>query len=216
MEFLSHIIDFILHVDLYLKAIVEQYATYTYLILFLVLFIETGIVAMPFLPGDSLLFAAGGLAATGSLNVYILFVILFLGAVLGDTLNYHIGKYIGPQIFKRENSILFHKEHLMRAEAFYEKHGKKTIIIARFIPIIRTFAPFVAGIGRMSYKIFLLYNVVGGFLWCALFVFGGYLFGNIPWVQENFGILIITIIVISLIPVVKELIVHLRSKKRAA
>lgn len=211
---LSQFLDIVLHLDEYLQLIVQQYATLTYVILFLILFIETGFVAIPFLPGDSLLFAAGTIAATGSLKVDVVFFAMFAGAVLGDTLNYHIGKYIGPQIFKRENSILFHKEHLVKAEAFYEKHGKKTIIIARFIPIIRTFAPFVAGIGKMNYKTFLIYNVIGGLLWCVLFIFGGYWFGNLPIVQDNFGFIIIAIIILSTIPIIKEVIVHFLSKKR--
>lgn len=211
---LSQFLDIVLHLDEYLQLIVQQYATLTYVILFLILFIETGFVAVPFLPGDSLLFAAGTIAATGSLQIDIVFFVMFAGAVLGDTLNYHIGKYIGPQIFKKENSILFHKEHLVKAEAFYEKYGKKTIIIARFIPIIRTFAPFVAGIGKMQYKKFLIYNVVGGLMWCALFVFGGYWFGNLPIVQDNFGFIIIAIIILSTIPIIKEVVVHFLSKKR--
>ncbi len=211
---LSQFLDIVLHLDEYLQLIVQQYETLTYVILFLILFIETGLVAVPFLPGDSLLFAAGTIAATGSLKVEIIFFAMFAGAVLGDALNYHIGKYIGPQIFKRENSIFFHKKHLIKAEAFYEKYGKKTIIIARFIPIIRTFAPFVAGIGKMKYNTFLIYNVVGGLFWCALFIFGGYWFGNLPVVQENFGFIIIAIIVLSTIPIIKEIIVHFLAKKR--
>ena len=183
---LSPIVDAILHVDAYLQFIVNEYSTMTYLLLFLVIFLETGIVITPFLPGDSLLFAAGALAAVGYLKIGILFIIVFIAAVIGDTLNYHIGKYIGPKIFKRESSLFFNKKYLVRAQAFYEKHGKKTIILARFIPIIRTFAPFVAGIGLMKYKIFLFYNVIGAFLWCSLFVFGGFLLGNIPWVKEHF------------------------------
>lgn len=210
---IAQFIDFVLHLDKYLQLIVSQYENLTYVILFSILFIETGFIVVPFLPGDSLLFAAGALAATGALEVEIIFAAMFAGAVLGDTLNYHIGKYIGPQIFKKENSILFHKEHLVRAEAFYEKYGKKTIILARFIPIIRTFAPFVAGIGRMNYKIFLIYNVVGGLIWCVLFVFGGYWFGNLPFVQENFGLIIIAIIFLSITPVIKEVIVHVAGKK---
>ena len=194
------IIEVILHIDKYLQAIVNEYSIATYVLLFLIIFFETGIVVTPFLPGDSLLFAAGALAATGSFNIEILFIIILTAAVLGDALNYQIGKYIGPKIFKKESSLLFHKEHLVRAQAFYEKHGKKTIILARFIPIIRTFAPFVAGIGTMSYRVFLAYNFIGAVLWCSFFIFGGFLFGNIPWVKEHFGLLIITIIFISLLP----------------
>lgn len=205
---LFQIIEVILHIDKYLQAIVQEYSTLTYILLFLIIFLETGIVVTPFLPGDSLLFAAGALAATGSFNIWILFIIIFFAAVLGDAFNYHLGKYIGPRVFKRKSSLLFHKEHLVRAQAFYEKHGKKTIILARFIPIIRTFAPFVAGIGVMSYRVFLAYNLIGAALWCSLFIFGGFLFGNIPWVKEHFGLLVIAIILISLVPLLKEIVVH--------
>ena len=208
------IIEVILHIDKYLQAIVNEYSIATYVLLFLIIFFETGIVVTPFLPGDSLLFAAGALAATGSFNIEILFIIILTAAVLGDALNYQIGKYIGPKIFKKESSLLFHKEHLVRAQAFYEKHGKKTIILARFIPIIRTFAPFVAGIGTMSYRVFLAYNFIGAVLWCSLFIFGGFLFGNIPWVKEHFGLLIITIIFISLLPLLKAIIVHFLMKRK--
>ena len=208
------IIEVILHIDKYLQAIVNEYSIATYVLLFLIIFFETGIVVTPFLPGDSLLFAAGALAATGSFNIEILFIIILTAAVLGDALNYQIGKYIGPKIFKKQSSLLFHKEHLVRAQAFYEKHGKKTIILARFIPIIRTFAPFVAGIGTMSYRVFLAYNFIGAVLWCSLFIFGGFLFGNIPWVKEHFGLLIITIIFISLLPLLKAIIVHFLMKRK--
>ena len=207
------LLEFILHIDKYLAAIVNQYSTLAYAILFLIILIETGIVVMPFLPGDSLLFAAGALAATGSFQIHLLFLIIFIAAVLGDTLNYHLGKFIGPKIFTKESSLFFHKEHLARAQHFYEKNGKKTIILARFIPIIRTFAPFVAGIGAMPYVIFLTYNIVGGAFWSALFIFGGYWFGNIPIIKENFGLLIIAIILISLAPLAKEVICHFFIKK---
>ena len=207
------IFEFILHIDKYLQTMVSQYSTLTYVILFLIIMCETGVVVMPFLPGDSLLFAAGALAATGSFNIYTLFILIFMAATIGDTLNYHIGKFIGIKIFTKESSLFFHREHLVRAQHFYEKHGRKTIILARFIPIVRTFAPFVAGIGVMPYKIFLMYNIIGGALWSALFIFGGFFFGNIPAVKENFGLLIIGIIFISLIPIVKELIFHFLPKK---
>lgn len=208
------IIEIILHLDKYLQVIVNEYSAMTYVFLFLIIFLETGIIVVPFLPGDSLLFVAGALAATGSFKIGILFLVIFIAAVLGDTLNYHIGKFIGPRIFKKESSLLFHKEHLVHAQKFYEKHGKKTIILARFIPVIRTFAPFVAGIGTMSYKIFLAYNIIGAALWCFLFIFGGFLFGNIPWVKENFGLLILAIIFVSLIPLAKEVITHFLLQKR--
>ena len=207
-------IEVILHIDKYLQTIVNEYSVMTCVLLFLIIFFETGIVVTPFLPGDSLLFIAGALAATGSFNLMLLFIIIFIAAVLGDTFNYNIGKYIGPKIFKKESSLLFHKKHLMRAQIFYEKHGKKAIILARFIPIIRTFAPFVAGIGTMPYRTFLLYNVMGAALWCGLFIFGGFLFGNIPWVKEHFGLLVISIIVISLLPLLKLIIVHFLSKRK--
>ena len=207
------IFDVLLHIDKYLQAIASQYSTLTYAILFLVIFLETGIVITPFLPGDSLLFAAGALAAIGAFKIGLLFFVIFIAAVLGDAINYHIGKFIGPKIFRKESSLFFQREHLVRAQEFYHKHGKKTIILARFVPIIRTFAPFVAGIGVMPYRIFLFYNIIGAFLWSALFVFGGYLFGNIPIVQENFGIFVIVIIFISLIPLIKEIIVHFLKKK---
>jgi len=206
-------LDIILHLDKYLQLIVNQYSFLTYGILFLVIFLETGVIVAPFLPGDSLLFTAGALASSGAFNIVILFLVIFVAAVLGDTLNYHLGEKIGPKVFKKESSVFFHKDHLLKAEAFYEKHGKKTIILARFIPIIRTFAPFVAGIGKMAYPVFLAYNVIGALLWCTLFIIGGYLFGNIPWIKNNFGLFIITIIIISFIPVLKEVITHFQEKR---
>ncbi len=211
---LPQIIDVIIHVDQYLQFIVNEYSTMTYLILFLIIFLETGIVIAPFLPGDSLLFAAGAIAALGYLKVGMLFIIVFIAAVLGDALNYHIGKYIGPKIFRKESSFFFNKEYLIKAQKFYEKHGKKTIILARFIPVIRTFAPFVAGIGSMPYRIFLIYNVIGAFLWCSLFIFGGFLLGNIPWVKEHFEFLVIGIILVSMIPLIKEIISFLSKRKK--
>ncbi len=207
-------LQFILHLDAVVKSIAQEYALLAYVLLFLIIFFETGIVVTPFLPGDSLLFAVGALAASGVLRIDVLLVTVFVAAVLGDTLNYHIGKHVGPRVFRKENSFLFHKEHLIRAQAFYHKHGAKTIVIARFIPIIRTFAPFVAGIGVMKYRTFIGYNILGAFLWCTLFVIGGFLFGNIPFVQENFSLLIILIIVLSVIPLVKEFIVHVVQKKK--
>lgn len=205
--------EVLLHIDKYLQVIVNQYSVLTYAILFLVIFLETGIVVTPFLPGDSLLFAAGALAAIGAFKIGLLFFVIFIAAVLGDTLNYHIGKFIGPKIFRKESSLFFNREYLIRAQEFYHKHGKKTIILARFVPIIRTFAPFVAGIGLMRYRTFLMYNIIGALLWTSLFVFGGYLFGNIPIVQENFGIFVIAIIFISMIPLIKEIAVHFLRKR---
>lgn len=207
--------DLVLHLDKYLKAIVLEYQALTYVLIFLVLFCETGLVVMPFLPGDSLLFAAGALAANGSFDVGVLFAVVFVAAVGGDTVNYHLGKYVGPKVFRKETSVIFSREHLKRAQAFYEKHGKMTIILARFIPVIRTFAPFVAGVGEMSYPVFLMYNVIGGLIWSALFVFGGYLFGNIPWVQQNFSLVILVIILVSLMPLIEGMLKQHFGKKKA-
>lgn len=205
MDFISSVIDFILHLDKHLNEIIQTYGIWTYLLLFLIIFMETGLVITPFLPGDSLIFAAGAFAAQGSLNVFVLFILLSLAAILGDTVNYWIGHYIGPKAFSG-NVRFLKKEYLDRTHAFYEKHGGKTIILARFIPIIRTFAPFVAGIGAMTYSHFIVYNVVGGVLWVAIFTFGGYFFGNLPFVKDNFIIVIITIIFISVLPAVVEVV----------
>lgn len=204
MELIQTFIDIVLHLDKHLAEIIQAYGLWTYLILFTIIFCETGLVIMPLLPGDSLLFAAGSMAATGALNMHTLFLLLSVAAILGDTLNYWIGWFIGPKIFHEEKARFFKKEHLLRTQAFYEKHGGKTIIIARFIPIIRTFAPFVAGIGKMNYGKFLLYNVVGGIAWILLFVYGGYFFGNLPFVKQNFSVVILAIIIISVLPAVIE------------
>lgn len=209
---MPEILDVLLHLDIYLQVVVEQYAVLAYVFLFFIIFLETGLVVMPFLPGDSLLFAAGALAAGGWFRLEFLFPLLFVAGVLGDTINYHIGKFAGPKIFKRESSFFFHKEHLIRAQKFFEERGKKTIILARFIPLMRTFIPFVAGIGAMSYRIFLKYNILGAFLWCFIFIFGGFLFGNIPWIKERFGLLILGIIFISCIPFIREIIFHCTQK----
>lgn len=214
MHFLSSLFNFILHIDQYLQAIVNDYSTLTYAFIFLIIFFETGVVITPFLPGDSLLITAGALAATGAFRIEYLLLIIFTAAVLGDALNYHMGKYLGPKIFKKESSILFHKEHLVRAQKFYEKHGKKTIILARFMPMLRTFAPFVAGIGKMPYGIFLTYNIIGATLWSVTFLVIGYFFGNIPWIKENFGILILGIILVSASPILKEIIYHFFIEKK--
>ncbi len=208
MEFIKGVIDFILHLDAHLSELIQSYGAWTYGILFGIIFCETGLVVTPFLPGDSLIFAAGAFAARGDLNVVLVFVLLSTAAVLGDTVNYWIGKVIGPKVFNKEKSRIFKKAYLDRTHAFYEKYGAETIIIARFVPIVRTFAPFVAGIGRMSYLKFISYNVIGGIGWVALFTFGGYFFGNIPFVRKNFSLVIIAIIIISLIPAVVEVLRH--------
>jgi membrane-associated protein len=212
MEIISNLVDFILHLDVHLNTIIQNFGIWTYLILFLIIFLETGIVVTPFLPGDSLLFAAGSFAALGSLNPIALFLILTAAAILGDTVNYWIGHYIGPRAFSG-NIRFLKKEYLDRTHGFYEKHGGKTIILARFIPIIRTFAPFVAGIGAMTYPSFFFYNVIGAIAWVGLFVFGGYFFGNLQFVKDNFTIVIMAIIVISVLPGVFE---FLREKFKSA
>ena len=204
METISVLIDLFLHLDKHLNEIISQYGAITYLILFLIIFAETGLVVTPFLPGDSLLFAAGALSVSGSINVLILFFLLCIAAVIGDSVNYAFGKYLGPKIFEKERIRFLKKEHLDRTHAFYAKHGGKTIIIARFIPIIRTFAPFVAGIGSMAYFKFISYNIIGGIAWVAIFIFGGYFFGNLPFVRSNFSIVIIAIVLISVLPAVFE------------
>ena len=215
MEVIKFLIDFILHMDVHLNEIISNYGAWTYGILFLVIFMETGFVVTPFLPGDSLLFAAGTFAALGSLNPYYLFGLLTVAAILGDTINYSIGNYIGERAFS--GSVKFLKqEHLDRTQTFYEKHGGKTIILARFIPIIRTFAPFVAGVGTMKYSRFITYNVVGGIVWVAIFTFLGYFFGNIPFVKKNFELVIFAIIFISFIPPVLEFFKARREAKEAA
>jgi membrane-associated protein len=199
MEFIKDFVDIFLHLDKHLKEIIDNYGTLTYLILFLIIFIETGVVVMPFLPGDSLLFAAGTFAALGSLNIYLLILLLFIAAFLGDTLNYAIGKYIGPKVFNRDYRFI-KRAHLIKTQDFYEKYGTITIIIARFIPIIRTFAPFVAGIGTMKYSRFISYNLIGGALWVTIFTLLGYYFGNLPYIKKNFTIAMFAIILISVLP----------------
>lgn len=204
-----NIIDFILHADKYLQIIIENYGIVTYAILFLIIFCETAFVFTPFLPGDSLIFVAGAFASRGSLNVLLLFLLLCIAAVLGDTINYWIGYHFGLRILR--NNRFVNPEYLMKTEEFYHNHGGKTIIYARFIPIIRTFAPFVAGIGRMPYSRFLSFNVIGGIAWVALALFGGYFFGQIPWVEENMTYVIFAIILVSLIPAVWE---YFKNRKR--
>jgi membrane-associated protein len=201
MEILKNIMDLFLHLDEYLATIITQYGAWTYGILFLVIFVETGLVIMPILPGDSLLFAAGTFAALGSLNLWSLLGLLMFAAILGDTVNYSIGHYLGERAY---NIKWIKKEYLDKTHAFFEKHGGIAIFLARFVPIVRTFAPFVAGIGKMSYGYFITYNFVGGITWVALFTLSGYFFGNIPFVQKNFEFVIIAIILISVLPMVYE------------
>jgi membrane-associated protein len=202
MEFLTAAIEFFLHLDKYLGGIIQNYGAWTYLILFTIVFCETGLVVAPFLPGDSLLFAAGAFAATGVLSPLWLFLLLSTAAIAGDTVNYWIGYYVGPGILQKKKIRFIKKEYLDRTHHFYEKYGSQTIVIARFVPIIRTFAPFVAGIGFMPYRRFSIYNIAGGIAWVAIFIFGGYYFGNLPVVKNNFSIVIVAIIVISVLPAI--------------
>jgi len=213
MELISALIDFVLHIDTHLDVLIQGYGLWVYLILFLIVFCETGLVVTPFLPGDSLLFAAGAFAARGSLHLAWVFAILAGAAILGDTVNYWVGQIAGPRVFQSERSRFLNKKHLLRTHEFYEHHGGKTIIIARFIPIIRTFAPFVAGIGRMTYSRFLSYNVFGGLGWVAVFLFGGFFFGNLDVVRRNFTLVIFAIIILSVMPAVIE---FLRQRKLSA
>lgn len=213
MGWISDIIDFVLHIDVHLKAIIAAYGTWTYLILFLIVFCETGLVVTPFLPGDSLLFAAGAFASTGVVDFWVLFAVLSAAAILGDTVNFHIGKYLGPKVLNKPNAKILKKEYLDRTHAFFERYGGLTIIYARFVPIVRTFAPFLAGVGAMTYSRFILYNVVGGIVWVAAFTAAGFFFGNIPIVQKNFTLVILFIIVLSVVPIVIEAIRHRRTRQ---
>jgi membrane-associated protein len=204
MDLLWTLIDILLHLDRHLSGIIEQYGVWTYLILFVIVFCETGLVVTPFLPGDSLLFAVGTFAALGSLELALAILVLGAAAILGDSVNYAIGARIGPRVFRREGVRLLNRKHLDRTHEFYERYGAKTIVIARFVPIVRTFAPFVAGIGRMRYGTFLLYNVAGALLWILSLVVGGYLFGNIPVVRRNFSLVIFAIVILSILPGIIE------------
>ena len=210
MDVITQIISFFLHLDKHLAELIHQYGAWSYAILFIIIFAETGLVVTPILPGDSLLFAAGSFAATGAFEVNTLAILLSIAAILGDTVNYWIGHLVGPKVFHQEKARFFKKEYLDRTHQFFEKHGGKTIIIARFMPIIRTFAPFVAGIGSMTYPRFIAYNVVGGIAWISLFTYGGYFFGNLPVVKQNFTLVILAIILISVLPGVVEYIRHKR------
>ena len=200
MDLIKQLIEMVLHLDKHLGELVNYFGLWTYFVLFLIIFCETGLVITPFLPGDSLLFAIGALSASNQFNILAIVIVLTIAAIIGDTVNYHIGKYIGPKVFHKDNVRFLNKKHLIKTHEFYERHGGKTIIIARFMPIIRTFAPFVAGMGSMSYARFIVYNIVGGVLWVTLLVFAGYFFGNIPIVKKNFTLVIMAIIVISVLP----------------
>jgi membrane-associated protein len=204
MEILKQFLDTVFHLREHIGELISHYGPHIYTIFFLVIFCETGLVLTPFLPGDSLLFTAGAFAALGQLNIWLMFGILSVAAILGDTVNYWIGHYLGPKVFKWEKSRFFNPEHLKRTHEFYRKYGAKTIILARFVPIVRTFAPFVAGIGAMTYGKFFLYNVIGGVAWVAICLFAGYWFGNRPWVEKHFEAVIIGIIFISLLPLLYE------------
>jgi len=205
MELLTTLLDIFIHLDVYLGDIIRNFGVWTYAILFLIIFLETGFVVTPFLPGDSLLFAAGTFAALGALNPFLLWALLFSAAVLGDTVNYWIGSIVGHRAFEKDRRFL-NRKHLEKTQRFFEKHGGKTIVLARFVPIVRTFAPFVAGVGTMKYRYFLTYNILGAFLWTSLFIFGGYFIGNIPFIKDNFEIAILAIIFISVLPMIVEYI----------
>lgn len=207
---MSQLIDLFLHLDKHLQQVLVTYGAWTYLLLFLIIFLETGLVVTPILPGDSLLFAAGAFAATGSLNLFFLLVLLSLAAIAGDTMNYMIGRYVGPQVFTKKNSRFLKPEYIDKTQSFYDKYGSKTIVIARFVPIVRTFAPFVAGIGKMKYAVFISYNVIGGLAWIGICVLAGYLFGTIPIVKNNFTLVVLGIIALSILPAVIEVLKHRR------
>jgi membrane-associated protein len=219
MEYIRTLIDLFLHFDVHLAEFVARYGTVVYGLLFAIVFAETGLVVTPFLPGDSLLFAAGALSATGALDLRIVVVLLAIAAVVGDAVNYSIGRYLGPRVFSAEDrSGLLHKllnrEHLERAHAFFEHHGGKAIVIARFVPIIRTFVPFVAGAGAMRYSTFALYNIAGGLLWVGVCVGAGYAFGNVPVIKENFSLVVLGIIGVSLVPMLLEAVKHMKKGQR--
>ena len=212
-EILAKIVDIFLHLDKNLAIVISQYGTLTYGLLFLIIFMETGFVVTPFLPGDSLLFAAGALSATSSLNVMLVWILLMVAAVVGDTVNYWIGHFIGPKVFERDHRLI-KKEYLIKTQKFYDKYGGQAIVLARFVPIVRTFAPFVAGVAKMSYGHFITYNLVGGALWVSLFTWGGYFFGNLPFVKANFHYVVLAIIFLSITPIIYEwMSVKARSRK---
>ena len=212
MELIQSLVDFIIHIDKHLDSIISQYGVWTYFILFLIIFCETGLVVTPFLPGDSLLFAAGAFAARGSLNPYLVFALLSVAAIVGDTVNYWIGRAIGPRVYEKDYRFLKRK-HLDRTHEFYERHGGKAVILARFMPIVRTFVPFIAGVGAMTYGRFVTYNIIGGIVWIGLFVFAGYFFGNIPAVEKNFTLVVMAIILLSILPPIVEVLRARRAGK---
>ena len=213
MEFIHLVIDFILHIDVHLSELFNQYGLWIYGILFLIIFCETGLVVTPFLPGDSLLFAAGALVVGTALDVNVMAVVVITAAILGNIVNYTIGRFFGKQLFRNPNSKIFRQDYLNRAHVFYEKHGGVAIIMTRFVPIIRTFAPFVAGMSGMKYPKFIAYNVIGALLWVGIFLYAGYFFGNIPSVRKNFTLLIMAILVVSVLPIVYEFWKAYREKK---
>ena len=215
MELLFSGWDLIVHLDQHLAVLLQQYGAWVYLLLFAIIFCETGLVVTPFLPGDSLLFIAGALAAGGGIDVHLLALVLVAAGVLGNTVNYSVGRFIGPKVFQWEDSRFFNKRALERAHAFYEKHGGKTIIITRFVPVLRTFAPFVAGIARMTYLNFTAYNVAGALAWVLLLLYAGYWFGNVPFVKENLTWVILGIIAVSLLPLAFEYLRHRLNKAKA-
>jgi membrane-associated protein len=215
MNFIYKLVDFIIHIDKHLAELASQYGQLAYGILFVIVFCETGLVVTPFLPGDSLLFAAGALATKGAFNVHLLAILLFIAAVLGDAVNYAIGRRMGPAVFERKNSKVFKPEYLARTHRYFEKYGSKTIVLARFVPIVRTFAPFLAGVGTMSYAKFAMYNITGALAWVGLFTYGGYLFGGAEIVQKNFKLVILAIIILSILPGVIE-VIRARREARSA
>jgi membrane-associated protein len=210
VELISWLLDLVVNLDEHLKMLVQEYGLWAYAILFLIIFLETGVVVTPFLPGDSLLFVAGTIAAIGELNVHLLSVVLIVAAILGDSVNYAVGRYLGPKVFQYEDSRFFKRAYLEYTHDFFERHGGKTIVIARFVPIVRTYAPFVAGIGRLEYRRFLFFNVSGAVLWVVLLAYAGYFFGNLPIIRDNLTLAIMVIIVLSLMPGVIEYMRHRR------
>lgn len=214
MDFIYFIIDFIIHIDSHLKEIINQFGPLTFVIIFAIIFLETGLIVTPFLPGDSLIFALGTFAAIQAFNPILMYLVVLLAAIIGDSVNYYIATKIGKQVIEKKKIKFIKEEHIQKTEAFFDKHGGKTIILARFVPFVRTFAPFVAGVSRMNYRYFITYNIIGAFLWVTLFYLLGLFFGNIPFIQNNFSIILIAIIFISLLPsVIAKIIQNKKSKK---